>query len=922
MKTDETLYILDGYGLIYRAYHAFSATRPLYNTRGENIAAVLAFFRSLFAFFRTYEPQLFLIALDSKSKSFRFDLYAEYKANRQKTPQDLHSQTQIIEEILAALEIPSLRCEGFEADDIIATIAQQRKVTHQKTCILSADKDLMQLVDEYVQLLRPGKDDFVLFDAQGVFENKHVWPHQIRDYLAMVGDSSDNIPGIKGVGEKSAIKLLNAYENIDNIYAHIAEIAPPSLQKKLQEGKSGLQLSLQLVDLQYQVPLHMGDLALGSPINFGAGAQQFAHFEIPSLAKYCLKFSGQTGTPSHTPHNTQRDLFSHSSAASQTLMTASTIDHCDYQLVTDLKDIAALMQTLEKKSLFAFDCETTGLDTTSAQLVGMSFCYAPSEAFYIPLLAPGIGIDSKNQDEILTLVKPVLESPASKIIGQNLKFDMKILRRYGIKFSPYFDTMIAAWLLDSESRVNLDFLGKAYLHRQTIAFADIVPKGSNFSHVALEIATPYACEDADLCLQLYHIFEKKLQEKSLSALFYTLEMPLISILAEMELAGIQVNKDSLRTYSYELGQSISQLEQDIYHLAGITFNLNSPKQLQQILFEVLKLPTGKKNSSGFTTDAQTLQYLANLHPLPQKMLDYRQLAKLKSTYTDALIDLCAADGRIHCDFIQVGASTGRLSCQNPNLQNLPVRTQEGRRIRNAFESRPGHMLISADYSQIELVILAYLAKENHMLEVFENGRDLHQETAAFIFGISAKDVSPDQRRAAKSVNFGILYGMSAFRLSNELKIPRAQAEQFIQAYFQRYAQIENFIQKTTQTALAEGGVHTVLGRWRPIPYIHSQNKNEQAAAQRMAVNTVIQGSAADIIKQAMLHISDELYQGNLATKLLLQVHDELILEAPDVEIEIATLLVERNMRKASLEINIPMKIGVQVESGKNWGLFH
>ena len=914
-----TLFILDGYGMIYRCYHAFSSSRPLYNSRGENIAAVLAFFRSLFSLFRQYKPEEFLVAMDSKTRSFRFDLYDQYKANREKTPQDLHAQTAIIEDILQAMDIVSLRVNGYEADDLIATICRMRTAKEQKTCIITADKDLMQLVDDCVSMLRPGKDNFVMLDTQGVMDSKGVWPNQVRDYLAMVGDSSDNIPGIKGVGEKTALKLLDTYGTLDKIYENISDVKPSSLQERLKNGESYARLSAKLVDLAYDVPIGQSILETHIPINFYQGIKSFEHYELPSLSNYCRRMVADSQEYLEQ-QSVEKSVLAGQSDLFAELAFRSQRKKFHYKALTSRQEIEDFMQILCEKQIFAFDCETDGLDTLTCHLVGLSFSYQENHAVYIPVMAPE-PLKLKTE-EVLDLVRPVLMNRDLKIIGQNLKFDMKVLHKYNIDFIPYFDTMIAGWLLDSEARVNLDFLAKSYLNHETISFTSIVGKNQNFSHVPLEQAVAYACEDADLALKLYHLFKPKLKEKSLDRLLHQLEMPLIPILARMEIAGILVNTDKLHSFSNELGTMMQATEKEIYDLVGFPFNLNSTKQLQEVLFTTLKLPTGKKNRNGFTTDATTLEYLTQFHPIPQKMLDYRQLAKLKSTYTDALIQQCASDHRIHCDFIQVGASTGRLACQNPNLQNLPVRTKEGRKIRSAFESSEGWSLISADYSQIELVILAYLAKDSHMLEIFETGRDLHQETAAFIFSVPSEEVTPEQRRTAKSVNFGVLYGMSAFRLSNELKIPRSQAENFINAYFQRYHDVQKFIQDTVTRAETEGGVHTILGRWRPIRHITSLNKNEKASAARMAINTIIQGSAADIIKQAMLNIDAALAREKLQAHLLLQVHDELILESPEHESEQCRALLYTNMEQASLNLPVPMKIQIHVEEGKNWGLFH
>jgi DNA polymerase-1 len=908
----KTLYILDGYGLIYRSYYAFGG-KAIYNVDGQNIGAVLAFFRSLFAIFKTYQPQQFVIALDAKEQSFRMQIYPEYKANRQKAPADLHEQTAIIEQILQQLGVPTIRCTGFEADDVIASLCSHLDDAEQNYCIISADKDLMQLINSRVTMLRPGKDGFVLYDEAKVYEEKGVHPHQILDYLAILGDSSDNIPGITGIGEKGAIKLLQQYGSLDHIYAHLTSIGG-AIQKKLQAGTDMAQLSLQLAKLRYDVPLPTlsdDDVSLHN-LHYQAAAKLFQQYKIPSLEQECLKRSSplqefpELGEPvATTPPAPIRSY----TQLKETL---------HYRLITTSQELYQWYEQMKECTTLAFDCETDGLDTHTAQLVGVSFAWDHGHAVYIPVQAPQLL--ELTLDDVLKVTRLLLQAPR-RIIGQNLKFDVKILQRYDVHFTPSFDTMIAAWMLDSESLYNLDFLSQRYLQYQTITFGSLVAKGQTFADVPLDLAYPYGCEDVDLALQLANLFDPKLKEKGLDHLFYTIEMPLLMILVAMEQRGISVQKSDLQQYSHELAHQLLQLEQDIHTIAGTSFNINSPKQLQEILYTQLQLPKGKKISTGLTTDASTLEELSAYHPLPGKVLEYRTLSKLKSTYTDKLPKDVLDDGRIHCQFMQNGAATGRLACREPNLQNIPIRDEAGRRIRQAFVSTPGHLLISADYHQIELVVLAYLAQDQQMLDIFEHGRDLHKETAAFMFQCSLDSVTSDQRRAAKSVNFGILYGMSAFRLSNELKISRSQAESFINAYFQRYRRVQDFMASTIEKGKATGGVSTVLGRWRPIPQLQSRNKNELQAASRVAINTVIQGSAADIIKTAMLNVHTALEQHQMG-HLLLQVHDELIVETKAELVTSAADLIKEHMQRAASELPIPMRMQVGVEYGKNWGEFH
>jgi DNA polymerase-1 len=915
------LYLLDGYGLIYRSYYAFSG-RPLNNARGENIAAVLAFYRSVFSFLKEKQPANFLVVLDSIEKNFRFDLYPEYKANRQKAPEDLHTQTAVIEEILAALDIKTLRISGYEADDVIATIATRRRENNLKTFIVSSDKDLMQLIDSSVLMLRPNsKNGFDLYDAQKVYEEKSVRPHQIGDYLAIIGDSSDNIPGVAGLGPKAAEKLFAAYQSLDEIYEHINEITPPGVRSKLEAGKEMAYLSRQLTELCCDAPI--GDILEQNlsvkNLNYQQAAEIFNTVGIPSLASACLKEAGGNPAPASSSATRRTPPEGKTEAETETpprLSSYASSDHLRYRLINTKEELTAWAAEAAQAPFLAFDSETTSLDSNTAEAVGFSFAFKENEAVYIPVKASEkLGFTA---DEVKSVIKPLLENPQVKIIGQNLKYDYKIMKRWGIIFKPYFDTMLAAWLIDSESMVNMDFLAERYLAYKTIHFEELVAKNNTFDMVPLKEAALYAAEDADITLKLYYKLKPLIEEKKLTLVLYGLEVPLITILADMELTGIRLNQEKLTEFGKELNRNLAALEENIHQLAGIPFNLQSPKQLGEVLFDKMGLPTLKKRS----TDVTVLEELAKEYEIAAKMLEYRTLIKLKTTYVETLQKQCDAGSRVHTDFIQTGAATGRLASRNPNLQNIPVREEIGRRIRTAFESAEGDILISADYSQIELVALAYLAQDETMLEVFTSGGDLHRETAAYIYHITPEEVTGWQRSVAKTINFGVIYGMSAFRLSNELKIPRLEAAGYIESYFKKYHKIKSFMHEIILKAEEAGGVYTVLGRFRPIPKINSRNGNERSAAERAAVNTVVQGSAADIVKLAMIRLEDRLRQEQLQSRILLQVHDEIIIEAPLAEKEKAGRILHDIMEKVPTELPVPMKIKVNIEEGRSWGEFH
>jgi len=931
------IYVLDAYGLIYRSYFAF-INKPLTNPEGKNVSAVFGFFRALHALLAERSPELFLAAFDSRTPTFRHELYAEYKATRQKTPEDLHAQVPVIEEILTALGVPLLRQDGFEADDIIASVAEKARAEGRGCVIVSGDKDLMQLVGGTVSILKPGKaGGWEAVDAEGVRAEWGVGPELMLDLLSLTGDASDNVPGVRGVGDKTAVKLLSQYGTLDGVYEHAAEI-PGAMGKKVIEGKEMAYFSRRLIALCADVPLEADlDSYSAARLDGLAASRLLMREGVPSVARLYSSETAEAPSPTGAEssrraktaavaHSGRTTGFATPPLAGEVPVTGPRKNEGDYRTLTEPAALRALVDRAIAQGFVAFDCETTGLDARADKPVGFSLSLDEGTGFYVPLRAPepelGEDIPLMSEAAARAELARLFASPCL-LVAHNAKFDYQVMRAWGAferLACPVFDTMIAAWLLDPDwGSFSLEALSLSQLGLETVAYADVVPKGKTFADVPIAEATQYAAEDADLALRLRNLLAPRLAEAGLDGLFSKMEMPLIPILAEMEIAGIRLEKGALASFSGELEEKIAEAEGDIYRLVGHEFNIASPKQLQEVLFTERKLTPGKKTKTGFSTDTSVLEDLASEDPLPGKILDYRALAKLKSTYVDALPALADANGRVHTSFIQTGTATGRLSSRDPNLQNIPVRDENGRRIRTAFRSADGFELISADYAQIELVILAHLSGDPSLVEAFKSGVDVHRRTAGLIFGVGNDEVTPDMRRIAKTINFGVMYGMSAFRLANELRIPRGQAAGFINAYFETYAGVSRFIAETKERAAELGYVETLMGRRRYIRGIQSSNKLERSGAERIAVNTPIQGSAADIVKAAMIRVDRALRAGNLTARLLLQVHDELILEAPVSEVAAVRDLVKKEM-EAVIELAVPLR--VSVESGPSWGDFH
>lgn len=919
---DKTLYLLDSYGVIYRSYFAF-INNPLINKQGKNISSIFGFFRILHSLFKTFDPKYFVAVFDSRTKTFRHEMYPEYKANRQKTPEDLHEQIPVIEEILTAMGIPVVRMDGYEADDIIATFACQCSSVSRPCRIISSDKDLMQLINKTTKMVRSTKTgSWQIIGEKEVQEEWSVSPLGMVDILSLIGDSADNIPGVKGIGEKTAVKLMAEYGSLDEIYNNIDGIAG-ALGKKLKEGKESAYFSKSLIELKERVPLPCpGEEASVANPDFEQGARILIREGAPAVAKLFAPLSDLTrkeagGTKSLSNPENLKFL----EEVSPSLYKQN---QGNYVPVTTKSDFEKLIQLVLKNKIMAFDTETTGLNPLESKIVGFSVSVKEGEGFYIPLILSSLTdqIGHLSWADCLPLLEEIFLNPGIMVVMHNAKFDYRVLVSNGMKppCCKLYDTMVAFWLLSPDrGAYSLDSLSKSYLGLTTIEYDSIVPKGESFDMVPLEKAVAYGGEDADLCFRFYRYTEPVLKENKLETLFYQIEMPLVPVLAMMEQEGVEINPGELRQYSKELEREITDLENSIYTIAGKKFNIASPKQLQSILFEDFKLPTGKKTKTGYSTDSSVLEELAHIHELPREILNYRMLSKLKSTYVDTLPLLCDGNHRIHTSFMQTGTATGRLSSKDPNLQNIPVRDKEGRRIRQSFCAGEGKMLISADYSQIELVVLAHLSQDKNLMDAFTEGHDVHKRTAMLIFSVDEAGVTPEMRRVAKTINFGVMYGMSAFRLAKELGISRTEAKNFIDSYFRTYRGVREFLDSIILEGEKNGYVSTLMGRKRIITGINSKNKTEKAGAERTAINTPIQGSAADIVKKAMLDLSGAIKERDFKTKMILQVHDEIILEAPEGEVELIIPVIRDKMESA-VKLSVPLK--VSIESGKRWGEFH
>ncbi len=915
------LFLLDAFALIYRAYFAFSR-QPLYNSKGNNTSAAYGFTLTLMDLLEGEQPSHVAVCFDTEAPTERDQLFEAYKAQRQQQPEDITRMLPYIRQIIEALRIPILELDGYEADDIMGTLAKQAASKQYHVYLVTADKDLGQLVDERISIYRPvyrGNG----FEVLGPDEIKTRWqinnPLQLIDILALMGDTVDNIPGVPGIGEKTAIKLIQQYGSVEGVLEHIDDLKG-KVREQLVLFKEQALLSKQLATIVTDVPVPFDEQKLirAAPDRHQL-AQLFAELEFRTLGKRIL---GE-GFSVLAPSAIQTTLFGNETVQGQPpkihgVQSVYNTPH-DYQTASDEQQIRQLCTWLLQQKEFCFDTESTHPNVHQAELVGIAFSWQKGLGWYVP-----VPPDRRQAKAILEMLQPALAHPGICKIGQNLKYDLLLLKWYDVPVvGPFFDTMLAHFLLDPDSRHNMDRLAEDYLKYRPIPIEELIGKRGktqgNMRDVAVEKVTEYACEDADVTWQLKQIFAAKLAEQNLESLFWNVEMPLMPVLAEMEFQGVRIDSEFLRNYSIRLEQEMHQTEQKIYEYAGEKFNIASPRQLAAILYERLRITTEvRKTKSGqYSTDEETLRSLMGKHPIIEHLIDYRELAKLKSTYVDALPAMINhKTKRVHTSYNQAIAATGRLSSVDPNLQNIPIRTERGREIRKAFVPRDDdHILLSCDYSQIELRIIAALSHDEQMMAFFRQGLDIHAATAAQIFGVDLAAVTPEMRRQAKAVNFGIAYGQTAFGLANSLGITRSEAQQIIANYQQQFPGVVRLMQEQIAFARAHGYVQTILGRRRYVRDIHSANQTVRAQAERLAINSPIQGSAADIIKVAMIRIHETLKNQFPDSHMIMQVHDELVFDVHHRDLEQLIPLVEECMKHA---VSLPVALEVSRGVGRNW----
>ncbi len=900
-KNTKPLILVDGSSYLYRAFHALP---ELANSQGQQTGAVYGVINMLRRLIKDYEPEHMAVIFDARGKTFRDDLYAEYKANRPPMPKELSEQVEPLLEIIKAMGLPLLQVTGVEADDVIGTLAEQATAANMETVISTGDKDMAQLVNDQVSLINTMSNTHS--DRAAVIEKFGVPPERIIDYLALVGDSVDNIPGVPKVGPKTAAKWLNEYGSMEAIIAQAGSI----------KGKIGdnLRSSLEQLPLSYQLATIKCDVELEET----PASLQISAADPDKLRDLYARMEFKTWL---------RQLDGNSQTSEEQLAESASVAG-EYEAVLDKTSLDKWLQQLSAADLFAFDTETTSLDYMQAEIVGVSFAVEPGKAAYVPLAHDYPGAPKQlDRAATLQLLKPLLEDKNKAKLGHHLKYDRNVLANHGITLDGIAcDTMLESYVLDSTaSRHDLDSLAKKYLNHQNIKFEEVAGKGAKqltFNQVALEQAVPYAAEDADICLQLHNVFWPRLeQQKSVVPVLTDIEVPLIPVLSDMEQTGVKVDTHMLVTQSHELAKRMLELEQEAYELAGQNFNLASPKQIQGILYEKQGLPVLAKTPKGAPSTAEAvMQELALDYPLPKKILDYRSLSKLKSTYTDRLPEqVCPRTGRVHTSYHQAVAATGRLSSSDPNLQNIPIRTEEGRRIRQAFIPESGYRMLAADYSQIELRIMAHLSGDEGLLAAFSAGEDIHRATAGEVFGVAPDKVTNDQRRSAKAINFGLIYGMSAFGLAKQLGIERGEAQSYVNLYFERYPGVKAYMEKTREQAREQGFVETLFGRRLYLPEINARNGQRRQAAERTAINAPMQGTAADIIKRAMLAVDHWLRSENPDVRMIMQVHDELVFEVAESQLDSANTKICSLMEQAA-ELAVPLI--VEAGTGDNWDQAH
>jgi len=874
-------FLIDGNSFCYRAYYAI---RSLSNSKGQPTNAVYGFVTMLNKIVKDNSPDMLAVAFDLKGPTFRHKKFEEYKIHRKPMPDELVGQMPYIKKVVRAYNIPIFEVEGYEADDVLATIAKRAEERDIETFIVTGDKDALQLVDSHIKVYSTHKEGLI-YDAHKVKETYGVGPESMVDIMGLMGDATDNIPGVPGIGEKTAVELIREFGSLDNLLKNIEKVKGEARKNTLRENEKLALMSRELAALDMNVPIELNftDLELKEPDQKNL-LELFRELEFKSLLKEL--------TPKEKLDST-------------------------YGLIDDEKKFKKLIGELKGLKEFAFDFETTNEDPMLASLVGISFSWKVGEVSYVPVNR------YLDVDKVLAELKPIFEDDEIKKIGQNIKYEYVVLANYDIELKGIaFDTMVASYLLNpSKLNHNLEDISLDYLnHKMTTSIEELIGKGKHaitMDKVDVDKVCQYCCEDSDVTLRLKKVLEKELSGKGLDELFYNVEMPLVVVLATMEINGVSIDSAYLADLSAEMEKKVGRLTKKIYEMAGEEFNINSPKQLSKILFEKLKLPVVKKTKTGISTDEEVLTKLAVTHELPKSLLEYRELAKLKSTYVDSLPSLInPRTGRLHTSFNQTVTATGRLSSSGPNLQNIPIKTEEGRKIRKGFvPSNKDNLLLSADYSQIELRILAHLSGDKHLINAFKEGLDIHAFTASLVFGVKEDDVTEEMRNMAKTVNFGIIYGMSPYGLSQSLGIDVNKAKDFIDSYFERYPDVRQYLESLIVEAREKGYVTTILGRRRYIPEINSQDMRLRQFAERTAINTPIQGSAADIIKVAMVAIDENLIRHKLDSKMILQVHDELVLDVPKRELDSIHKVIRDGMENV-IKLKVPVE--AHIEIGKNW----
>ena len=935
------LFLLDGHALVYRAHYAF-ITRPLMNSKGWNVSCIAGFTRVLLDVMKREQPTHLAVAFDLSGPTFRHEMFENYKANRDKQPEDISFGLPWIVKILTGMNIPIVTSQGFEADDVIGTLSKQAEREGYQVYMMTPDKDYGQLVSENIFMYKPAKNgnEAEVWGVKEVCENWNIERvEQVIDILGMQGDAVDNIPGLPGIGPKTASTLLAKYGSLEEVIAHADELKGKQQDIIKNFSEQGLlSKKLAAIDLNVPITFHANDYKL-TDYNKETLGEVFKELEFKTIAREILGAEDHSVveekkiiTSAASKIGVQADLFgaiTGDGKPAENTLTLQDVSFAEkhigntehaYFLIDTKEKRAELLEKLMNSQVVAYDSETTNIDANEAQLVGMSFAVKAFEAYYVPFPA-----DQKAAQAMVEEFRPFFESPNVKKVGQNLKYDLIVLKWYNVEVAGiYFDTMLAHYLIEPDLRHNMNYMSATILKYEPVSIETLIGKGKNqlsMRDINVEKVKEYASEDADITFQLYEVLKKGVDTEGVRGLFETIEMPLVAVLTELEYNGVNVNGEYLNKFSVELELKINDLENKVYELAGARFNIGSPKQVGDILFDVLKIPYRWKKSgkSGQNvTDEETLAELALNYPICRTILDYRGLTKLKSTYVDALPKMInPKTGRIHSSFNQALAATGRLASNNPNLQNIPIKTEDGRRVRMAFIPRDSeHVLLSADYSQIELRLIAEIAKETAMLEAFQQGLDIHTATAAKVYGVPIEEVTSFQRRAAKTVNFAILYGAGATSLSNQLSIPRSEAKTIIESYFTQYHGLKKYMETVVEDAQKNGYVTTLMGRKRYLRDINSRNSLARSSAERVAVNMPIQGTAADLIKIAMVNIHNELKNKKLETKMILQVHDELVFDVPKSELEIVKPIIESCMKTAMPNLSVPIEVGMGV--GDNW----